>query len=48
MKLTIVSILVLAALVFVLAHMASQAWAPLWLSVLLLVIIACLQVIPLG
>jgi hypothetical protein len=48
MKLTVVAILTLAALVFVLAHMASQTWAPLWLSVLLLVIIACLQVIPLG
>jgi hypothetical protein len=48
MKLTVVAILAVAALVFVLGHMASQQWAPLWLSVLLLVIIQLLQVIPLG
>lgn len=47
MLLTIVGILALAALVFVLAHMASQPWAPLWMAVLLLTIIQLLSILPL-
>jgi hypothetical protein len=48
MVITLISILAVAALIFVLAHMASQAWSPLWLTVLILVIIEILRVIPLG
>jgi hypothetical protein len=47
MLFTIVGILAIAALVFVLANMASQAWAPLWMAVLLLTIIQLLNILPL-
>lgn len=47
MLFTIVGILAIAALVFVLANMASQPWAPLWMAVLLLTIIQLLNILPL-
>jgi hypothetical protein len=47
MLFTIVGILAIAALVFVLAHMASRTWAPLWMAVLLLTIIQLLNILPL-
>ena len=48
MILTIIGILAIAALVFVLANMASQPWAPLWLAVLLLTLIELVRILPLG